>query len=211
MTVLAPTRSMPFIKPLLRLPTWLHLLLIPFVFLGGCTASLRPVWWLIEQDSIQTVPATETRHYPVLGRAADGKYRVVDLDDIPAGTSIVYSISSSDEAAINRDLRASAGHDGDYRYFRILTQTPAATEVLLQVPTTRTRMEKSWYKLSAGALTPQRKLLYGPGFAFAALLGSACVGFGCVVLYLVFVRRKKRLPHGSAPTPPPEGLSQAQT
>jgi hypothetical protein len=184
---------------MIRLPTWLYLLLIPIVFLGSCRLSMPPVWRWLEQGWIRPVSATETRDFPVLARSPEGAYIVAYLDTVPAGVRLVQAVSRADEKKINRDLCDGLGWSGEYRYFRVLAEGPAATEVSLEVPTTRNRKTQSWYALRDGAIIPQRMLLYGPGFAFIVMQWSAGVGVACIIIYLLLVRRRKK--PNQAPTP----------
>lgn len=177
-----------------RLPLLVVLGLLPPIFLGSCYFSISPVWHWLERSAIHPVGEDEESFFPVLVRSDDGKYLAARSNDIPKGSKFVLSVARGDEERINRDLRASVGATGNYRFFQVLGEEGGATQVVLEEPTTRDRMLKGWYSLKAGTLTPQKILTYGPGFAFEVIPWSLMVGATSVVVFLGLVVRFRREP-----------------
>jgi len=161
------------------------------VFLGNCVSSLRPIWNWQERAAIHSVAQSEKKFFPVLARSADGKYLAAQLEDLPIGAVLVYSVTREEEKKINRDLCDSIGWAGDYRYFRVLTEEEGTIQVSLEVPTTHDSKIKGWYVLKQGSIIPQRIVKYGPGFAFIVMPWTVLASLTGVAIYLVLVRRKK--------------------
>ena len=176
---------------MIRVPTWLFILAISSVFLGSCTLSLRPVWSWIERGAIRPVKDDKVKYFPVLAHSPDGRYFVANLGDQSEEEQFVKSIENINESMINRDLCKSIGWDGYYPYFQILSKSAGVFHVSLEMPTLRDSKRKGWYFIQDGKILPERILSYGPGFAFLVMPCTFLVGLGGVMIFSLFVRRKK--------------------
>ena len=179
-----------------KIPRWLSLALVPVVFYGGCSASLRPIWeW---QDRLATHAVTDAERHlvPVLAML-NGKY-VVRRQGGEEGATVVTSVTRSDERKINRDLCDLIGWDGYYPWFQILDEKDGVVHVSLETPTLRDSKRKGWYSIQNGAITLERVLFYGPGFAFIVLPWAVAAGIACVVIFWLLIRKLHK------PKTPPE-------
>lgn len=180
----------------MKIPRWLTIALIPLVFLGGCVASVRPIWaW---QDRLATHPVTEAERdiVPLLA-LRNGKH-VVTGQSGAEGATIVTSVTRDDEKRINRDLCDLIGWDGYYRWFQILEEKDGVVRVSLEAPTRKDSKRKGWYSIHNGSIRPERLVYYGPGFAFVGLPWNCAAGIACAVIYWLLVRKLHR------PNPSPE-------
>jgi hypothetical protein len=173
----------------LRLPTWLCILLLPVVFLGGCLLSYPFIWDWQEHDLIRPVgdPGAGVPFFPVLIRTTAGKYDIARLDATLVDATIVSSVTRGDEARINRDLVS----EGDYRYFRILSEGPGPTRVSLEIWSGSDRKIQTWYSLSTSGVIPEKVLTcHTDAFSLVVGLWSCLPAAACVALYLILVRPK---------------------
>lgn len=175
---------------MIRIATWLYVLLFPVAFLGSCALTARPIMDWKERAHIH--PVVEKEFFPVLVRSADGKFSIAKLGSLPDGTQIITSVRREEEPKINRDLCDSIGLKNDYRYFQVLAEEGGMVHVSLEVPTTHDSKTNVWYSLKNGSLTPERIVDLGPGFAFECLPWNFGAGILGAVLYLTFVGRKKK-------------------
>jgi hypothetical protein len=174
----------------IRIPRWLFFLLLPVLFLGGCGASIRPLWTWTERGWIHPVEYSEIAHFPVLVRSASSVYSVAPLRNIPSGRIVVTS--DFDETAINKDLNASIGSTADHRFFQVLERTSDRTSVTLELPTRHDSKLQGWYDIRNGEVIPQEMMRYGPGFAFFIIPMSTGCGVATVLIFSIFVRPRKR-------------------
>ena len=178
---------------MIRLPRWLYLLLAPLVFLGSCTAVLEPVATSCERKLIRPVREQDLHIFPVIIRSEDGRFRIADFADVKGTAKCVTKFSSGDEEAVNRDLNASKGFSGAYRWFQLTHIENGVTEVSLEFPSGEDGKTQSWYRIRNGVIEPDRFLCYGPGFAYLVMPWSFAAGLGGLVVYLLVVRPKRRV------------------
>jgi hypothetical protein len=164
----------------------LYVLIVPVLFVCGCSLSVRPLWAVIERGWIRPATDIDKPFMPVLVRSTDSGFRAELLGNLSPGSSVV--ISDFNEASINADLNASIGSTASHRYFRVLAQDASVTRVSLEMPTQKDAKLKSWYDIREGHVVPKKWLRYGPGFAFAVLPFSMVCGIATVVLFSRFVR-----------------------
>ncbi|MEY2562281.1 MAG: hypothetical protein QOH88_474 [Verrucomicrobiota bacterium] len=164
------------------------MLLLPVVFIGGCTLAIRPLWAWKDRTWVRAVGDADKKHFPVLVRDSSGTYSTAPLEAVPEGSSIVTA--DFDQTAINRDLNASVGSSAGYDFFRVLAQTPHGTSVSLEVPMLRDSKLQTWYEISDGHVLPKQILRYGPGFAFVVLPWAAACGLAAAVVFALIIRRK---------------------
>ncbi|HEX3602227.1 MAG TPA: hypothetical protein VHU84_18885 [Lacipirellulaceae bacterium] len=172
-----------------RLPKWLFMFLLPIVFMGGCTASLRIVWRWLEPGHIHPVQDKDLDEFPVLVRDRLGKYSVDSLGKISMDNTIVTN--NFDSSAINRDLNRSIGGSGDHTYFQIVSQTPEATSISLEFPTLHDSKLQGWYDIRQGKVFPTKEMLYGPGFAFLVMPWSFAAGLVAAILFWLIFRPRR--------------------
>jgi len=184
-----------------KLPTWLVLLLIPVVFFGSCTLSIVPIWSWHEYRSVRDVEADYTGGFPVLCQTEDGQYVVTRLGYVPADAAIVVAVNQDIEDDANRDLRASVGSPGEYRFFRILENQNGVVRVSLELPTNQDVRVKGWYSLENGQVVPERLLSYGPGMAFVVMPWTLLAGLVGVGLFVLLMKRKKAAKPGDTDNP----------
>ena len=177
-----------------RIRRWIYLLLLPLVFFGGCTASIPHTWSWAERFWVRDADADE-KLFPVLVLDSAGKYSAEAFDEVRADRSIV--LGDFDEAAINRDLNQSIGGTGAYPFFSVISKTPTATTVSLEMPTLHESKYKAWYEISRGTIRPTRVLSYGPGFAFVVIACNVAVGLLSVAVFR-FVFRPKVMAAGDS-------------
>jgi hypothetical protein len=173
---------------MIRLPTWLYLLLLWVVFLGTCMLSIRPIWEWRDRARIRPVREADKAYFPVLARTADGKYVAAPMGELPSGTILVLSVTRDEERKINRDLGKSIDRAGEYRYFEVLSEEHDAMNVSLEVPTISESKRKGWYSMKRGSIEPQNIVSYGPGFAFLVLPWTLLAGLGAVAVCRLVVR-----------------------
>ena len=174
---------------MVRVRLWLYLLLLPFVFFGGCTSSIHLVWSLLERGWVRSVGA-DHEGFPVVVVDSKGNYSAAQLGDIPSETTIV--LNDFDELAINRDLNRSVGNTNTYPYFRVLGKSPNGTAVALEYPTLHESKLQGWYEIKEGQVIPTEVLQYGPGFAFAVIPWTLACGLACVAIFTLIVRPKRK-------------------
>lgn len=174
-----------------RIPTGLFLLLLPVLFLGGCFASLQPVWGWMERGWIRPASELDKSRFPVLVRGADGVFAPASLGAIPPDSLVVTS--SLDNPAINRDLNTMINSNADYKFFEVLDRTSDRTRVSLEVPTTRNTKLQTWYDIADNQIFPQKIMSYGSGFAFLVLPFTSACGLATVLVFGLIVRPKKKI------------------
>jgi hypothetical protein len=174
----------------IRIPSWLFAILVPIMFIGGCTLTVRPVWTWQERNRIRAVGDRDKEGFPVLVRNPDSIYSVASLGAIPEGGIIVTG--GFDEEKINMDLNASIGSKGRHPYFRLLNKTEQGTRVSLEIPTKRDAKKQGWYEIVAGHVIPKEILYIGPGFPmFYVLPWTAGCGLVATVAFATWVRPKR--------------------
>jgi hypothetical protein len=177
---------------MIRLPRWLYLLLAPLVFLGSCTAVIEPLAVSSERKLIRPVRERDMHIFPVIIRSEDGRFGIADFADVRGTSKCVTEFGSGDEEAINRDLNASKGFSGTYRWFQLTHIENGVSEVSLEFPSGADAKTQSWYRIRHGVIEPDRFLCYGPGFAYLVMPWSFAAGLGGLVVYLLVVRPKRK-------------------
>ena len=176
----------------------LWVLLTVLAFLGGCFASLRPIWSIEEKGWIKDVGVSIPGYFPLLGHGEkeSGTYRVIYFRDL-AGGRPVTQVSEADLDDINRQLDATVSSTpSKYPYFQILSRHGHSLDVSLEVPTVRDSRTKGWYRIDGGAITPQRIMTYGPGFAFVVMPFILLAGVISAILFRLATRRiRNKLPN----------------
>ena len=166
-------------------------ILTVLAFFGGCTASLRPIWFIAERRWIEPIVQGVPDDFPVLahGTSDQSVYRVIRWQDI-SNSVPVTTINEIDEGEINRQLRASIStKPSRYKYFRILDRAENRIDVSLEIPTFHESRTRSWYRIEDGVVLPQKMMTYGPGFAFVVLPFSLMAGAAAVFLFRVVTKR----------------------
>jgi hypothetical protein len=160
-------------------------------FFLGCTASLRPIWSLVERSLIKDVSNQPPERFPVLMQSVNnqGVYSIGHLDDSPQ-LHVVAGFTKEALEQINSDLRSristnSFAHD----YFSVKKYGDGYIDVELEVPTLHDSMSKSWYRIQDGKVIPQRRVRYGPGFAFIVMPWTLLAGAISALIVTVLLRR----------------------
>jgi hypothetical protein len=173
----------------MRIPRWLFLLLVPIFFLGGCVASVRPMWSILEKRWIRPVTDVDRSSFPILVRDQEAVFAAAMLDQVPSDSVAVTS--GFDETSINKDLNARIANNGDFKFFRVLERTSDVTGVTLIFPTTADARIQSWYDIRGGVIIPQRIMSYGPGFAFVVIPPSVLCGLAVAGIFAICIRPRK--------------------
>lgn len=165
-------------------------------FMGGCTASLVPVWNTLERLWINDIADSSPKHFPivVIATNASPAYQIAWLNKLTPEQAAVTILSSGIVDNINRDLRLSVStNDFQYSYFKILATKGNDTDVSLEVPTTHESKHRTWYRIRNDTIIPQREMQYGPGFAFFVIPFTALAGLASMGMMSLLINRLKKL------------------
>lgn len=150
---------------------------------GGAAAFM-----VMERQMIVEWADTDgSEDFPVLV-IRDGKYSVGTLRGVDDSFHVT-AVGTGDLRKINDDLASSVGQVTDGSpYFRIESEKGGRQVVFIMEPTLQDRVNKGWYALDSGRITPLRSVSYGPG------QGIAAAPFGILggVVFIMAYRRGLR-------------------
>ena len=166
-------------------------ILTVLAFIGGCTASIRPIWSIAERRWIEPIEQVVPDYFPILAHSPSDQlvYLVVRWRDI-SNSVPVTAINKIDEGEINKQLTASISTEPSrYKYFCILDRTENRIDVSLEIPSLQDSRTRSWYRIQNGVVLPQKIMTYGPGFAFVVIPFTLLAGIAAVFLFRVVTKR----------------------
>jgi len=175
------------------------------LFLGGCTASVRPIWSIAELFKIESIHSDAPQYFPVLSHTENNSAFGITRWKDKESAELVTVIEDDQIYEINRQLLSlvtTTPSKYKKKYFKIIERTDSYVDVSLEVPTLHESHTKGWYRVQDNIITPQRFLSYGPGFAFITIPFSLLAGICCSVLFRIGVvicnKRKETEPeHGA--------------
>ncbi len=175
------------------------------LFLGGCTASLRPMWSIAEAFHIRDIHTDVPEYFPVLSLSTNdnSSFKISRWKDRESA-NFVTKIDDNQVVEINKQLLSTVTDTpSKYKtqYFKIIDRTDSHVDVSLKVPTLHESHTRGWYRIQGNVIIPQRYLSYGPGFAFIVMPLTVVVGICCSVLFricvIIYNKRKETEPgHG---------------
>lgn len=165
-------------------------IMLPIVFLGGCTASIPLSWKTMEPLWIRNVSGHSLDYFFILTRSEKGEIEETAYPQLTSSSNIVTPRSSSELDQINQSLW-NLRFTGDFKhaYFKILEEDSSSMSVSLELPTLKDSMSKYWYRIEGGRAYPQKVLRYGPGFAFVVIPLSVFIGLLCTVFFYFLFKK----------------------
>jgi hypothetical protein len=161
------------------------------LFLGGCTASLRPMWSIAEIFHIRDVHTDVPEYFPVLSLSTnDNSAFIISRWKDRESAKFVTNLDDHQVDEINKQLLSTVTDTPSkykIKYFKIVKRTDSYVDVSLEVPTLHESHTRGWYRIQDNAIAPQRFLSYGPGFAFIVMPLTVLAGICCSVVFRICV------------------------
>lgn len=177
---------------MIRIPRWLFAVLVPIVFLGSCSFSMRPTWDFEQRlFSRPLVKDADGKHFPVLVVDSQSRYSVATLGEI-AHNRLTLATGEIDEERVNRDLRASISMEGEYKFFRILNRRGDSMHVTVEYPTGHDSILRGWYEIRREEIIPERIFTTGAGYPFLVILGAMVFGLAFVGIFVLVIQSRPR-------------------